>query len=196
MPFALRIGGWVVLLMIVLAGLISLYTSRLLVASLHFRGDGKRVPSWPALGYAAFGGAGRVCLHVFQKVTLLGIATLYFILAGIFLLEATADSLPLLGVLCSQRHALCMCLWATSLFLKKCRRALCPFPLHLMLHPDSYISERAQAVQNFKPRRLPTVVAVCAKVQRGWQPAWIPEAMHESFAVSQALRSTVPQKGE
>merc|ERR1711971_102739 len=43
--------------------------------------------SYPDIGDAAFGRAGRYFVHVFHKATLLGVSTLFLILAAKFLLE-------------------------------------------------------------------------------------------------------------
>ena len=88
LPYALKLAGWAGLPMVLMCGAMSLYTARLLVASLHSSSDGKRYTSYAAIGEAAFGPSGRVLVQFFQTLTLMGVASLTMMVAGGFCLEA------------------------------------------------------------------------------------------------------------
>ena len=69
-------------------------TGKWLIRCLYCHGDSKHAPpgqrrlaGYPDIGRAAFGTPGVVLVHVFHKATLLGVATIFLILAGKFLLE-------------------------------------------------------------------------------------------------------------
>ena len=90
LPFTLKQGGWVCLALIICVGVMTNYTAKALIYSLYVsRDDGttQRLESYAALGYEAYGTAGRVVVNVFQKSTLVGVSTIFLILAGKFLLE-------------------------------------------------------------------------------------------------------------
>jgi len=108
LPFTLNQGGWAAVGIIVLSALGTWYTGIILIDSLHrikqtqlktLMDDGasqhsiqamqksKKNVSYPDIGEAAFGRAGRYFVHVFHKATLLGVSTLFLILAAKFLLE-------------------------------------------------------------------------------------------------------------
>lgn len=88
LPETLSQGGWAAGALIVLISIMTNYTARILITSLY-RGPpgGGRLSGYPAIGEAAFGTPGLVVVHVFHKATLFGVATLFLILAGQFLVE-------------------------------------------------------------------------------------------------------------
>ena len=98
LPDAIALVGWAGLALVPACGLISMYTARLLIASLHASEDGKRITSYPALGEVAFGPPGRVATRFFQNVTLLGVAALTLMVAGTYLVEGIGGK-PGQGVL-------------------------------------------------------------------------------------------------
>ena len=88
LPWALSQGGWAAGALILVIAMMANYTGKILVMSLY-RGapPGRRLSGYPAVGEAAFGKVGLVVVHVFQKAALVGVATLFLILAGHFMLE-------------------------------------------------------------------------------------------------------------
>jgi hypothetical protein len=50
--------------------------------------NGRRLSGYPAVGYEAFGSAGRAYVHFFHKCTLCGVCTLYLILTSGFIAGA------------------------------------------------------------------------------------------------------------
>ena len=85
LPYTLRQGGWFELVVLCGIALATNYTGKALIACLYASGDGRRLPSYPAVGRAAFGTAGEVTVQVFHKSTLVGVSTLFLILAAGFL---------------------------------------------------------------------------------------------------------------
>ncbi|KAJ9071647.1 hypothetical protein DSO57_1034936 [Entomophthora muscae] len=82
MPYSFRQGGWVAAGFIVLSSVVAWYTGVIMVECLYYD-PGKRLSSYPAIGEAAFGRAGRVFVQFFHYTIVLGVSTLYIMLAGI-----------------------------------------------------------------------------------------------------------------
>ena len=98
LPQATAMGGWASLGIMMVVALMANYTAKALIANLHSTPKlethrkladlyGGRLPCYPSVGYAAFGEPGRFVVHVFHKATLFGVATIFLILAGAFLVE-------------------------------------------------------------------------------------------------------------
>ena len=98
LPQATATGGWASLAIMAVVALMANYTAKALIASLHSTPKrathrkladlhGGRLPCYPSVGFAAFGEPGRFVVHVFHKATLFGVATIFLILAGAFLVE-------------------------------------------------------------------------------------------------------------
>ena len=87
LPYTLRQGGWLMAPLMIVIGSLALYTARLVADNLH-RPDG-RLPGYPETGYEAMGRPGRWLVHVFQKLTLIGVSILFLILSAGFLHDAS-----------------------------------------------------------------------------------------------------------
>ena len=87
LPLTIKQGGWCFLILICLVSLMTNYTAKALIACLHASPNGVRLGSYPEVGRAAYGTAGVVVVQIFHKATLLGVTTIFLILAGKFLLE-------------------------------------------------------------------------------------------------------------
>ncbi|KAJ1920498.1 hypothetical protein GGI09_002627 [Coemansia sp. S100] len=96
LPYALKQGGWVGALYIILAAAISAYTGNILIKCLYHK-QGTRLRSYSEVVEAAFGRYGRAIARVLKDFNLLGVAGIFIVLAGIninALLSGTvADSL-------------------------------------------------------------------------------------------------------
>ncbi|KAJ2249092.1 hypothetical protein GGI13_004406 [Coemansia sp. RSA 455] len=96
LPYALKQGGWVGALYIILAAAISAYTGNILIKCLYHK-QGTRLRSYSEIVEAAFGRYGRAIARVLKDFNLLGVAGIFIVLAGIninALLSGTvADSL-------------------------------------------------------------------------------------------------------
>ena len=74
----------------IMGALVIEYTGRLLIQCLYV--DNKRLSGYPEIGYVAYGETGRLVVNIFYNSVLLGVTTLYLILAGM-------DLASLVGVL-------------------------------------------------------------------------------------------------
>ena len=92
LSFTLHQGGWMMLALLVLVAVMALYTGLLVMDNLY-RPSG-RLAGYPETGEAAFGMKGKIVVQVFQKATLLGVSTLFLILAAGFMRDCydQADS--------------------------------------------------------------------------------------------------------
>ncbi|KAJ2834062.1 hypothetical protein GGI24_000561 [Coemansia furcata] len=82
LPYALKQGGWVGALYIVLAAAISTYTGNVLIKCLYHK-QGTRLQSYSEVVEAAFGRYGRVVARGLKDFNLLGVAGIFIVLAGI-----------------------------------------------------------------------------------------------------------------
>lgn len=99
LPATLAVGGWTSMAIIVLVAVMTNYTAKALIATLYAeprteehraiaaRHGSGRLPDYPSVGMAAFGRPGRAVVQIFHKATLFGVATIFLILAGAFLVE-------------------------------------------------------------------------------------------------------------
>lgn len=94
LPYTLKQGGWVGAGLIAVIGLMTNYTGKLVVGALYLSppapGDAVRsgrLKGYPAIGRAAYGKGGLTVVHLFHKATLVGVATLFLILAAKFLVD-------------------------------------------------------------------------------------------------------------
>ena len=86
LPFTLKQGGWLMTPLLVFIGVMALYTGKLVMRNLY-RPAG-RLAGYPETGEVACGFYGKMAVHIFQKSTLLGVSTLFLILAAQFLNSA------------------------------------------------------------------------------------------------------------
>ncbi|KAJ1825157.1 hypothetical protein GGH91_000106 [Coemansia sp. RSA 2671] len=82
LPYALKQGGWIGALYIILAAAISAYTGNILVKCLYHK-QGTRLRSYSEVVEAAFGRYGRVVARGLKDFNLLGVAGIFIVLAGI-----------------------------------------------------------------------------------------------------------------
>merc|ERR1719305_1069065 len=97
LPYMLRQSGWVCVVFIVACAAATNYTGKLLVRSCYDRGGvtGERIArSYADLGFAAYGVSGRAVAVAAENVTLVGVGTLFLILAAKFLAELLPNLLP------------------------------------------------------------------------------------------------------
>ncbi|KAI9025996.1 transmembrane amino acid transporter protein-domain-containing protein [Phycomyces nitens] len=80
LPFALRQGGWIGLLILFLSWIFSVYTGVILIRSLYSKD--KRLTSYQEVAEASFGAIGGWVAFFFTAVTLVGVPVLYLLLAG------------------------------------------------------------------------------------------------------------------
>ena len=90
LPYALSQSGWIGVPLMIMGALVNEYTGRLLIQCLYV--DNKRLSGYPEIGYVAYGETGRLVVNIFYNSVLLGVTTLYLILAGM-------DLSSLVGVL-------------------------------------------------------------------------------------------------
>ena len=102
LPYTLNQGGWATLGVLFLVGAMTRYTGKELIKCLYEGAAKKdsllavedasearrpRLEGYAAIGEAAFGRPGKVLVHIFHKATLVGVCTLFLILAAKFLME-------------------------------------------------------------------------------------------------------------
>lgn len=110
LPYTLKQGGWVCVVMIVAVAALTNYTAKLVIKALYWGASAEhrhlqlhdndaegletpavvsaaRLAGYPEIGRAAFGTAGVVVVHLFHKATLFGVSTLFLILSSKFLME-------------------------------------------------------------------------------------------------------------
>eukprot|EP00945_MAST-04E_sp_MAST-4E-sp1_P000396 g396.t1 len=93
LPYTLLQGGWLCLVLIVLIGWMTNTTGRWIVRCLYDHSrvgllqPQNRLQGYPEVGEAAYGKYGRYIVQIFHKATLVGVTTIFLILAGKFLLE-------------------------------------------------------------------------------------------------------------
>lgn len=87
LPYTLKQGGWACVGLVVAIGMITCYNGIILIRSLYLVDGGKRLAGYPQIGHAACGKAGTIIVQVFHKATLVGVTTIFLILAAKFLLE-------------------------------------------------------------------------------------------------------------
>ena len=81
LPYTLKLSGWAGLAVIFLSAVVADYTGKTLIRCLYYK-DGERVSGYPMIGEAAFGKIGYYTVHFFHKTTLLGVCTIFLILAS------------------------------------------------------------------------------------------------------------------
>mmetsp|Transcript_8157 Transcript_8157/g.14789 ORF Transcript_8157/g.14789 Transcript_8157/m.14789 type:complete len:446 (+) Transcript_8157:50-1387(+) len=88
LPYTVSQGGWLALTLVVLVGVMTNWTGKLLIQSLYLNPAGyERLPGYPEIGEAAFGRFGYFFVQFFHKSTLFGVSTIFLVLAAKFLLE-------------------------------------------------------------------------------------------------------------
>ncbi|KAF9156362.1 hypothetical protein BG015_005806 [Linnemannia schmuckeri] len=81
LPYALKLGGWIGVGVVILSLLMSIYTSVLLVRCLYYDGV-QRLSSYQEVGRHAFGKAGLWTVWFFYATTVIGAPVMFLILAG------------------------------------------------------------------------------------------------------------------
>ncbi|KAF9164488.1 hypothetical protein BGX20_000927 [Mortierella sp. AD010] len=81
LPYALKLGGWIGVGIVILSLFMSLYTSILLMKCLYYNGK-YRLTSYADIGFHAFGRAGSIAVWAFYAPLIIGSPTMYLILAG------------------------------------------------------------------------------------------------------------------
>ncbi|KAG0244277.1 transmembrane amino acid transporter protein-domain-containing protein [Mortierella sp. GBAus27b] len=81
LPYALRLGGWIGVGILVLSLLMSVYTAILLMKCLYYNGK-YRLSSYQEIGRHAFGKPGLIAVWFFHTSIVLGAPIMYLILSG------------------------------------------------------------------------------------------------------------------
>ncbi|KAF9914875.1 hypothetical protein BX616_007391 [Lobosporangium transversale] len=81
LPYALRLGGWISVGIVILSLLMSIYTAILLMKCLYYNGK-YRLSSYQEIGRHAFGKPGLVAVWFFHTTIVLGAPIMYLILSG------------------------------------------------------------------------------------------------------------------
>tara|TARA_B110000971_G_C19791720_1_gene400106 strand:+ start:28 stop:732 length:705 start_codon:yes stop_codon:yes gene_type:complete len=88
LPFTLKQSGWFGLTIMLLTGVITNWTGKILVDALYLHPtDPFRMAGYPEIGEAAFGRQGYYFVQIFHKATLFGVSTIFLILSAEFLQE-------------------------------------------------------------------------------------------------------------
>ncbi|KAJ1949053.1 hypothetical protein FBU59_001317 [Linderina macrospora] len=91
LPYALKEGGWIGALYIVLAGMISSYTGNMLIRCLYCK-QGTRLQSYSDVVEAALGRRGKQIVRALKDFNLLGVVGIYIVLAGVNISALLANS--------------------------------------------------------------------------------------------------------
>ncbi|KAJ1659829.1 hypothetical protein IWQ61_001139 [Dispira simplex] len=81
LPYAFAQGGWISMVLLILAGYFAYYTGCLMVQCLYSQ-EGKRMGSYPEIGLASFGKVGKYVVLVLHYSICLGSACVYINVAG------------------------------------------------------------------------------------------------------------------
>ncbi|KAF9097325.1 hypothetical protein BGX23_009173 [Mortierella sp. AD031] len=81
LPYALKLGGWIGVGVLILSLLMTIYTAILLVKCLYYDGV-RRLSSYQEVGWHAFGRAGLIVVWFFYATTVIGVSVMFLILAG------------------------------------------------------------------------------------------------------------------
>ncbi|KAG0364457.1 transmembrane amino acid transporter protein-domain-containing protein [Gamsiella multidivaricata] len=81
LPYALKLGGWIGVGILILSLIMSVYTAILLMKCLYYNGK-YRLSSYQEIGRHAFGKPGLIAVWFFHTSIVLGAPTMYLILAG------------------------------------------------------------------------------------------------------------------
>ena len=103
LPLTLKQGGWLCLALIVLIAAMTNTTGKWLIHCLYEHSSdgsgqelllqpGRRLKDYPSIGKAAYGTFGKILVQVFHKLTLVGVTTIFLILAAKFLMEGIGGS--------------------------------------------------------------------------------------------------------
>lgn len=89
LPLTIQQGGWLCMVLMVIVALMTRTTGVWLIKLLYDKSSlqSYRRAGYPEIGKAAYGNCGKRTVQVFHKATLLGVTTIFLILAGKFLLE-------------------------------------------------------------------------------------------------------------
>ncbi|KAJ8656788.1 hypothetical protein O0I10_007384 [Lichtheimia ornata] len=96
LPYSLRQGGWIGILILFLAWFMSTYTGVILVRCLYAKGN-KRLSSYKDIATASFGPIGGWVVFFFNAWILVGAPVLYMVLAGGNLQHLCADTAGAIG---------------------------------------------------------------------------------------------------
>lgn len=92
-------SGWSGLFLVLLCAFINSYTGKLVIKCLR-PPAGARLTSYSDIGYAAFGPVGRVIVDLFCNLMMLGVVSVYLILAGMNLSQILGGSRRIWIVIC------------------------------------------------------------------------------------------------
>ncbi|KAG0358212.1 hypothetical protein BGZ54_010536 [Gamsiella multidivaricata] len=81
LPYALKLGGWIGVGILLLSLLMSIYTAILLMKCLYYNGK-YRLSSYQEVGRHAFGRAGLIAVWFFHTSIVIGAPVMYLILSG------------------------------------------------------------------------------------------------------------------
>ncbi|KAG0257005.1 hypothetical protein DFQ27_005359 [Actinomortierella ambigua] len=81
LPYALKLGGWIGVGVLILSLLMSIYAAVLLMKCLYYDGI-HRLSSYQEVGRHAFGRAGLIAIWFFYTTTVVGVPVMFLILAG------------------------------------------------------------------------------------------------------------------
>ena len=92
LPLTLEQGGWSCLLLILVVAVCTHTTGLWLIRCLYSGQDTsmnsqRRLKNYPAVGEEAYGKLGKWIVHIFHKATLLGVTSIFLVLASKFMLE-------------------------------------------------------------------------------------------------------------
>jgi len=108
LPHALALGGWLGILILVLAYSMAVYSGIILIRCLYCK-PGHRLHDYKAIGTAAFGWPGYIVASALHLLNLFGCPALYLVLAAgnmVHLLEGTSGQLD---------HKIWTCIWGVAL---------------------------------------------------------------------------------
>lgn len=98
LPYALRLGGWIGLFILLLSWTMSVYTGTLLIRCLYANGK-RRLSSYKEIATSCFGAIGGWITFFLNAWILLGAPILYMVLSGSNLTELTKGTAGDIGVL-------------------------------------------------------------------------------------------------
>ncbi|KAI9292585.1 hypothetical protein K502DRAFT_295122 [Neoconidiobolus thromboides FSU 785] len=82
LPYAIKIGGWLSMLIFLLVGVLAIYTSKLLIECLYYK-PGHRLDHFADIGEVSFGKFGKYFILLFNSLILLLCSSIYILLTGI-----------------------------------------------------------------------------------------------------------------
>eukprot|EP01102_Stenamoeba_stenopodia_P021644 TRINITY_DN8787_c0_g1_i1.p1 TRINITY_DN8787_c0_g1~~TRINITY_DN8787_c0_g1_i1.p1 ORF type:complete len:453 (-),score=79.59 TRINITY_DN8787_c0_g1_i1:144-1502(-) len=81
LPNALMFAGWFGVFFLIILGIVSNYTAKMLIACMHLVPQ-RRLRTYEEVGYACFGKIGSIIVGIFQILQLFGVCVIFLILIG------------------------------------------------------------------------------------------------------------------